>query len=245
MLYSESGEEYTFNIGFQNNSLNYITPESSATLWTDLCYDEALVSDYRIEVTPAEWCTKMANHTINGTEISVTTTAATGMVEWTIKAFVGENPTPVIEHTYVFTVSGYVISTDDIDMYPEVDAEINIQEMNPKLFLYNDDKTPLVGENYRIRLTDYNEDVWEVKKDSNQNLPTLVRTNEDFTYFVLTAEQYVNGDWKTLISRIYEFGDLSDNDNDDEWHDDFSENASDYALEMDFSGSKRIKNIDL
>lgn len=233
-LYSESDIEYDFFIGFQNNELDYILPESEDILNTGLSYDEDEISDYSIKVTPEDDSVGMVDYEVNGTEISVKTKKTTGCVTWRVEVFVGENPDPVVDYNYQFYISGYIISSDEINMYPEEGDEIDIKDMNPELFLYTDDATAIKGEDYRIRLSEYAEDVWEVKEGSDSYLPTLVRTSPDYGYFILMAEQKVDGDWKELVSRIYVFDDLS---NGEGGGNDNSEAESGYYLSIDFKDS--------
>lgn len=233
-LYSESDIEYDFFIGFQNNELDYILPESEDTLNTGLSYDEDEISNYSIQVIPEDDSVGMVDYEVNGTEISVKTNKTTGCVTWRVQVFVGENPDPVVDYNYQFYISGYIISSDEIDMYPEEGDEIDIEDMNPELFLYTDETTAIKGEDYRIRLSEYDEDVWEVKEDSDSYLPTLVRTSPDYGYFILIAEHKVDGDWQELVSRIYVFDDLS---NGEGGGNDNSEAESGYYLSLGFKDS--------
>lgn len=235
-LYSESDIEYDFFIGFQNNELDYILPESEDTLNTGLSYDGDEISNYSIKVTPEDDSVGMVDYEVNGTEISVKTKKTTGCVTWKVQVFVGENPDPVVDYNYQFDISGYIILSDEIDMYPEEGDEIDIKDMNPELFLYTDDATAIKGENYRIRLSEYAEDVWEVKEGSDSYLPTLVRTSPDYGYFILMAEQKVDGDWHELVSRIYVFDDLSDGEGEGGDNGN-SEAESGYYLSVDFKDS--------
>lgn len=204
-----NGEDYWFSMGVYETSQEYVLPNSTYNLWTNLWLEEDEISDYSITVTPKEG-SDIASYNVDGTEISVKTNAKSGAVKWIVEVFIeGEND-PVITETFKFYVSEYIISVDGIQnsegflFTPAVGDKVDLNNMNPEIFLYNNTTTPIKGDDYRIILDEYNEDDWE-KKENSEGLPTLVRKNAEEITIVLKAQKKVGDDWCDLVSLEYRF----------------------------------------
>lgn len=237
--------------------------QMTVNTWLMDCTDDESwkeVSGYSLELLPLkeEYKGKF-EVSLNGTDIVINSHSATDWFEFSVKVLLDGKEVHTQE--IYFGVSEYVVLPENITdaagniINPEVGQRVDIvNDMKPQLVRYIDgkgDPIPVTGDNYKIVISswedeetgetvyDYNTEGWKWIDVEGQELPILERISGCNTQFGLTAmEKDENGGWNQIARREYDLDSLpgynGGDDGDNEWHDDTSEEKSDYELQINY-----------
>lgn len=215
------------------------------------------IQGYTIEIQPlAEGYVGKFEVSVDDHNIIINSHNETGWFDFQADFLLNEK----VIHTFRFTfnVNEYKLTPQTLvdengnKLNPEVGESIDLSKVGFELQEYRNGKLYPVEDPSKFKIGieegawengekwyDYDVEGWALENVSGQDLPIMTRTTENSTWFALTVKKQVTEDDWELIARIhFPFESLSNyeggGEEGDIWHDNSSEELSDYELWVDY-----------